>query len=391
MSLPIQWLRNVYSYIQTVAWPQASFVFDTTFNRLHLQDGSTNGGFPTALETYTAVNDANYTVKVTDRNIFYSALTAARVVSLPAVSTFPPGVLLTISDIDNLLTSSHTLTLTANGSDTIAGAGTAVMNVAGQVRGLRGDGVSKWSLEVSQGSFALGNLTDVSVTDGSTAAGSTLVYNGSAWVAQSGATPPTTALWSYTANGTSATQSSTAVAAKGYTVQRTDGGAGSTYRSSFVGQAVPSGSAWSATAHIRPNMLALGTGAFVAGVALYDPTSGNFIIMGYSTYQPSYGAWLASNLSSNISTTVGATAANSAVSNLTSPEYWSVVYNGSKSFSFYYSWDGVFWYQLGSAYTFSNYSTSCYVGVGLFSNGTFTTLAASVMNWLVDNTATPGG
>ena len=145
MSWPIQWLRNVYSYITTVNWPQGVFVFDTTYNRLHLQDGATNGGFPTGLELFTPVADAAYQALMTDRVIAYTSLTASRIVTLPAAAGFPPGAPLTVVDLCQGVTTAKTISIARAGSDTINGGTTSVvMWAAGDSLTLRSDGVSKW-------------------------------------------------------------------------------------------------------------------------------------------------------------------------------------------------------------------------------------------------------
>jgi hypothetical protein len=69
-----------------------------------VHDGVTAGGWPAAklseavIQARTPISDTNYTALATDRTVAYTALTAARMVTLPAASTFPAGAHLTVID-----------------------------------------------------------------------------------------------------------------------------------------------------------------------------------------------------------------------------------------------------------------------------------------------------
>src|ERR1700734_2311999 len=97
-AVQVQYRRGIATQVAAFIGAQGGLVIDTTNNRVVVQDGSTTGGWPAArapdLPTIsrTAVADASYTVLTTDRNVAYTALTAARTISLPAAASFPIGV-----------------------------------------------------------------------------------------------------------------------------------------------------------------------------------------------------------------------------------------------------------------------------------------------------------
>src|SRR5579862_1510935 len=107
---------------------------DTTNNRLVVNDGSTAGGWPAAklseviTNTHTAVSDAAYTALATDRMVAYTALTAARTVTLPPSSAYPTGPRLVVVDETGNCSTVKTLTVTPNGADVINGAASTVVN-----------------------------------------------------------------------------------------------------------------------------------------------------------------------------------------------------------------------------------------------------------------------
>jgi hypothetical protein len=69
--------------------------------------------------------------------------TAVRTVTLPSVSAVTPGRLYVIVDVDGL-SETNTLTVAADGSDTILGASSLAINSNYSATFLVGDGVSKW-------------------------------------------------------------------------------------------------------------------------------------------------------------------------------------------------------------------------------------------------------
>jgi hypothetical protein len=133
---------------------------DTTNNRLVINDGSTTGGWPAAklsetiTNTRTTVSDTAYTIAATDRVVAYSALTAARLVTLLPSSAYPSGTRLLIVDETGNCSMTKTITVAASGSDTINGQTSAVVNVAYGFVGLESNQSGQWTI-VDQG-FAPG-------------------------------------------------------------------------------------------------------------------------------------------------------------------------------------------------------------------------------------------
>lgn len=121
----------------------------------------------------TAIVDAIYTVLFTDRNLQQTAaLTAARVLTLPAASTFPTGVPLTYSDVIGTITATNTISFARTGADTINGATSYTINAAFSQVVLWSDGSSRWTLEVagvSEGGTGLTSLTQGDLVYGSAA------------------------------------------------------------------------------------------------------------------------------------------------------------------------------------------------------------------------------
>jgi len=164
LSEQLQLRRGASSQVAAFIGAQGETVMDTTNNRLVVSDGSTAGGWPAAklseviTNTRTTVNDAPYSVLATDRLIAYTALTAARVVTLPASSDYPTGTRLTVVDETGNCSIIKTLTVTPNGADLIDGAITAVVNVPYGFIGLESNQAGEWTI-VDQGFMpALANI-----------------------------------------------------------------------------------------------------------------------------------------------------------------------------------------------------------------------------------------
>jgi hypothetical protein len=81
-----------------------------------------------AIDQLTLVNDANQTITSAMTAVAWSAITAARVGSLPALSTLNPGQFLLVYDESGSCSSTNTITLNRAGSDTINGATSYVLN-----------------------------------------------------------------------------------------------------------------------------------------------------------------------------------------------------------------------------------------------------------------------
>jgi len=98
MTEQLQLRRGTASQVAAFTGAQGELVVDTTNNRAVVNDGATAGGWPAAklvevvTNTRVAVSDAAYVALSTDRLIAFTALTAARAVTLCAASslTIPP-------------------------------------------------------------------------------------------------------------------------------------------------------------------------------------------------------------------------------------------------------------------------------------------------------------
>jgi hypothetical protein len=95
-----------------------------------------------------AVNDASYAAQIGDRTIAYTAITAARTVSLPAASAFTAGDQLLIVDESGQASSTATISIAPDGTDTINGSNTTQVVIAAAYGSamLESDGNTKWTL-----------------------------------------------------------------------------------------------------------------------------------------------------------------------------------------------------------------------------------------------------
>ena len=99
-----------------------------------------------ALITRTQVVDAAYAVQPSDRTVAVTALTAGRILTLPAASAYPQGATLTIVDESGACSATSTLTLARAGTDTINGAaGAAIASPYGYLA-LQSNGSNKWTV-----------------------------------------------------------------------------------------------------------------------------------------------------------------------------------------------------------------------------------------------------
>jgi hypothetical protein len=99
----------------------------------------------------TAVADLAYTVLSTDYLVAYTSLTAARVVTLPAASSFAAGRRLVLYDESGLVSASLTVSLAPNGADKINGANTtqvALNSAFGRVE-MESNGSTGWVIGAS--------------------------------------------------------------------------------------------------------------------------------------------------------------------------------------------------------------------------------------------------
>jgi len=151
-AVQVQYRRGSAAQVASFTGAQGEMVVDTTNNRVVVQDGSTSGGWPAAklaeVQTIgrTAVSDSSYTAQTTDRDIAYTALTAARTVTLPAASSFPAGCHLSIIDETGNCSATKSITVVRAGSDTIDGVNSAVLACAYAGLVLVCNGSNAWTI-----------------------------------------------------------------------------------------------------------------------------------------------------------------------------------------------------------------------------------------------------
>ena len=171
-AVQVQYRRGTSTQVASFTGAAGEMVVDTTNNRLVVQDGSTAGGWPAAklaevlTNTRTAVSDANYTALTTDRTVAYTAITAARTVSLPASSSYPTGTRLLVVDESGSCSATLTITLSGNGSDTVDGAATAVINSAYGYLAVESNGSGKWTIIDQPGGGSSGGVSSVNSLTG---------------------------------------------------------------------------------------------------------------------------------------------------------------------------------------------------------------------------------
>lgn len=96
----------------------------------------------------TAVNNADYTILVTDKVVAQTGtMSAARTFTLPAASAYPAGEELTIVDQSYTVNKIFHITISRSGSDTFNNGYTSIaINNAGGILKLVSDGSSKWTI-----------------------------------------------------------------------------------------------------------------------------------------------------------------------------------------------------------------------------------------------------
>ncbi|MEC9342623.1 MAG: hypothetical protein VYD64_02140 [Pseudomonadota bacterium] len=149
-----------------------------------------NATLAQTLETYgvKAKGDADFDILATDRFIrITSALTAARVASLPAASGFTVGARLLVKDESAGLSDTNTLTIDADGADTIDGAGSLVLDKPYEGAILTSNGVDAWTvIDIVGGQDVAARRRILGLDDKTAAAsvGDAFVWNGTIWVPQ---------------------------------------------------------------------------------------------------------------------------------------------------------------------------------------------------------------
>lgn len=116
-----------------------------TYNGQTLINGMdfSNGNAPRT----RVINDVNSVVTITDGVIQYSAISAARTVTLPAANAVHAGWQLSVVDMSGSASAINTITITPVGADTLVGGPTGIINAAYGGRRVMSDGVSKWNIE----------------------------------------------------------------------------------------------------------------------------------------------------------------------------------------------------------------------------------------------------
>jgi hypothetical protein len=191
MSEQLQLRRGTEAQIAvfTGAQGEATPAVDTM--RLHIHDGATAGGWPQALETRTAVSDANYNAKITDRQIAFTAISAPRAVTLPPAAAYPTGAVLLIVDESGAVSAANTITISRVGADLINGAAAVVLSYARAFVAMESNGANAWTIiDQSTLSMAQQAANAVAITGGA--------ING---VALGGATPAAGAFTTITSTG----------------------------------------------------------------------------------------------------------------------------------------------------------------------------------------------
>lgn len=137
-----------------------------------------------AAASRVSVSDANYALSLPYSIVAYAAITAARTVSLPATTSYASGQRLLVIDESGACSATKTITLSANGTDKIDNAATAVISQPYGYIEIEANGSGKWTIS-DQGPQvnALNTLTGqvaLAATDGLniSASGSTISIGG---------------------------------------------------------------------------------------------------------------------------------------------------------------------------------------------------------------------
>lgn len=142
------------------------------------------------IESVTTLTNANLAATISDRVIATTAtnLTAARTVTLPSLSTYNPGQQTVVVDSGGAINGVNTLTITANGSDTINGASSLVISSQYGGAVLWPIGANKWGYIASAGGGG-GGVSQV--TCGTGLDGGTITSSGTCSLSAARRTLPT--------------------------------------------------------------------------------------------------------------------------------------------------------------------------------------------------------
>jgi hypothetical protein len=147
---------------------KAQRILSTAYGGIKLRSNGANAWNVVAGSAITPVSDSGYTCNPDDHVIAFTALTAARTVTLPLAANYPPGQRLIIMDQAGLATATHTITVIPQGADTINGLTSAPpINTASGFLGFVCDGISKWTIVDTAIGGAGTSITSSQITDAS--------------------------------------------------------------------------------------------------------------------------------------------------------------------------------------------------------------------------------
>ena len=175
-------------------------------------------------------------------------------------------------------------------------------------------------------------------------------------------------------NGTGVATTATYSSSSGLSIVRTDAGVGDS--ASFYGEPVSLSAAWSHQACIE--VFEIGTTYARGGIALYNSSSGKFILFGFSTQSPNLTCFYMSNLNTYSTTIQNINIPISA--GIAPPKYFKITYDGSSTYTCYYSWDNLTWYVL-TTIPVSSYFAADFCGVGLEAYQTVSVFNINVTDW----------
>jgi hypothetical protein len=143
-------------------------ILSTPYGGLRFRSNGSTAWNVVATTSLTPVNDTAYTCNMDDKVIAYTALTAARTVTLPLAANYPPGQRLTVMDQVGACTATITLTVLPQGGDLINGLSSSpVLTTAHAFLGFVSDGVSRWSIVDNVGGGGATTVTASQITDAS--------------------------------------------------------------------------------------------------------------------------------------------------------------------------------------------------------------------------------
>jgi hypothetical protein len=152
MSVKVQLRRDSAANVAAFVGAQGECIIDTTNNRIHIQDGTTPGGFAAAKlsETQTisrrTISDADATLLASDAVVGMTSISATRSLTLPSASSYPAGRELSVQDESGAVSSALQIVVAAAGGDTIAGVASVSLAQPYATLRLRSNGVSAWFL-----------------------------------------------------------------------------------------------------------------------------------------------------------------------------------------------------------------------------------------------------